>query len=611
MTDRRLEGRCTAGKACARRIKVLARRPCGVTAGRAWQMAGNRISVALLVALWCGAPTAHGQGEGRDILNRDETALIQPTSIILAVWTDRLGYLRLRDTITVYHSADPNGDRRRFREFLFLENIESGQRMYLRRDGTRFRLHEEIVDSAGLDPRFDERTRIELAPPTNVWSGRIVEPGLWQFVAELRSPDTTEIVKRAHAKFVVSATLPATTGPETQATQIAQDTTWTNDTIHSVRGLVFVTAGATLTIEPGTLVLARGPQAVIVVEPGARIMAEGRPDAPIVMTCDEAVGERFEGCWGGLVILGRAPTAPGTALAGVGAPATTAVFGGEDPIDASGTLRYVRVEFAGGGSSPGTQQVGLGFYGVGSGTAIDYVQSHASAGDGIRFVGGTANCGHCVSSGASDDGLEWAGGWQGSAQHLFLQQALGRGDCGIEGHDAGLGPGTVPRLYNVTVIGSEVPGLSNGTGGCAIRLGAGSSMKARNVIVTGFVAGASEVRDRTAPSFRDGARSMAHSIVHAGGDGYMLIGDGMESGPEYLDENPKLVNVHYAPNPDPRPKLSSSALMVGAGAIPPSDGFLDTSAQQIGAFRDSNWLEEWTFFGPESDYRAETPDAED
>ena len=576
-------------------------------------MAGNRISVALLAALWCGAPTAHGQGEGRDILSRDETALVRPTPATLAVWTDRLGYLRLRDTITVYLSADPNGDRRRFREFLFLENIETGRRMYLRRDGTRPWLHEEIVDSAGLDPRFDERTRIELAPPAKVWSGRIVEPGLWQFVAELRSPDTTEIIKRAHAKFVVSETLPAATGPGTQATQIAHNTTWTNDTIHSIRGPVFVNAGATLTIEPGTLVLARGPQAVIVVEPGGRIMAEGRPDAPIVMTCDEAVGGRFEGCWGGLVILGRAPTEPGTALAGSGVPATTAVFGGEIPIDASGTLRYVRVEFAGGGGSvsPGTQPAGLGFYGVGSDTSIDYVQSHASAGDGIRFVGGTANCRHCVSSGASDDGLEWARGWQGSAQHLFIQQGPGRGDCGIEGHDAGLGRGTVPRLYNVTVIGSDVPGLSSGTGGCGIRLRAGSSMKAMNVIVTGFVAGAIQVPDRTAPSFRDGTRSMAHAIVHAIGEGDLLIGDGIELGSGFLDEDPKLVNVRYAANPDPRPKLFSSALMVGAGAVPPSNGFLDTSAQQIGAFRDSNWLEEWTFFGPESDYRAETPDAED
>ena len=567
-------------------------------------MAGNRIEAALLAALWSGSLAAQGQGDPPDILSRDETALVLPTSASLAVWTDSPGYLRSRDLISAYFSADPNGDRRRFRMFLFLENIVTGRRMYLGGRGASRWLREEIVDSAGLGPEFREGARIASAPPARVWSGRLFESGLWQFVAEVRSPDTTEIVKRAHAKFVVSARVPAEIGSEAQVTRIAHDTTWTSDKIHSIRGQVFVSPGAVLTIEPGTLVLARGPQAAIVVEQGGRIMAEGRPDAPIVMTCEEAVGERFEGCWGGLVILGRAPTTHGAALGRSEAPG--AVFGGEDPLDSSGTLRYVRVEFAGAGSVPGTQPAGLGFYGVGAGTSIDHVQSHASAGDGIRFVGGTANCRRCVSSGASDDGFEWARGWQGSAQYLFLQQGPGGGDCGIEGQDSGPGSGTAPRLYNLTIIGGAVRDPSGGADGCGIRLHTGASMKARNLIVTGFAPRATEVRDRIAASFRDGARSIAHAIVHASGGrkGDLLIGGDIEIGQAYLEEDPKLINVRYAANPDPRPKLSSAALKVGAGAVPPSDGFLDTGAQQIGAFSESNWLEEWTFFGRESDYRA-------
>ena len=35
-----------------------------------------------------------------------------------------------------------------------------------------------------------------------------------------------------------------------------------------------------------------------------------------------------------------------------------------------------------------------------------------------------------------------------------------------------------------------------------------------------------------------------------------------------------------------------------------TSGWLDTGAQHIGAFNDSNWLEEWTFFSPESDSRV-------
>ena len=47
-----------------------------------------------------------------------------------------------------------------------------------------------------------------------------------------------------------------------------------------------------------------------------------------------------------------------------------------------------------------------------------------------------------------------------------------------------------------------------------------------------------------------------------------------------------LVNVAYRANPDPRPLLGSPARRVGAGAVPPSNGMLDTSAQYIGAFGD-------------------------
>ena len=67
-------------------------------------------------------------------------------------------------------------------------------------------------------------------------------------------------------------------------------------------------------------------------------------------------------------------------------------------------------------------------------------------------------------------------------------------------------------------------------------------------------------------------------------------------------------DVAYQAGPDPRPMLGSPTLKVGAAAVPPFDGELDTTAQYVGAFGDSNWLEEWTVFGPESAY--EIPVAE-
>ena len=94
-------------------------------------------------------------------------------------------------------------------------------------------------------------------PPTKICGGRALEPGLWQFVAELRSPDTTEIVKRAHARFAVSPSLPVGIGADGRDLDTPSDTTWTNDEVLAIRHQVFGNAGATLTIEPGSLIVAR------------------------------------------------------------------------------------------------------------------------------------------------------------------------------------------------------------------------------------------------------------------------------------------------------------------------------------------------------------------
>ena len=579
-------------------------------------MRRNRIPVAMLAALCAGWLVPAGHGERTDRTSMDEAALILPTPAKLAIWTDKLGYLRGRNWIRVYLSMDPAGDRRLYHEFIYLENIETGQRKYLVRDTATRRLRDKIVDARGQRPRRTGGERVRRLEPTRIWGGRVLEAGLWQFVAELRGPDTTEVVKRAHAKFVVSPRLPVGIGAAGRDTEISTDTTWTNDEIRAIRHQVFVNAGATLTIEPGTLILARGPSAAIIVERGGRLMAQGRPDAPIVMTCDEAVGQRFAGCWGGLVVLGGAPTTRGTDLAEGVAPETRPVYGGDDPLDSSGVLQYVRVEFAGAGPDSGDRP-GIGLYGLGSGTRIDHVQAHASAGDGIRFAGGTADCMYCVSSGAGDDALAWALGWQGTAQHLFLQQGPGSGDYGIEGDNDELGfdalPRSSPSLYNLTLIGSPAQGSATGPHGGGILLGSGSAVTARNALVMGFASTAIDVRGNSPSLFMDGTSSVGNLILHGNGGrtGDAQIKGGVEATVEYLDEEPMLVNVRYGANPDPRPRLGSPALGVGAGAAPPSDGVLDRSAQYIGAFGDSNWLEEWTFFGPESDYGMQEADGEE
>ena len=213
-----------------------------------------------------------------------------------------------------------------------------------------------------------------------------------------------------------------------------------------------------------------------------------------------------------------------------------------------------------------------------------------------------------MSSGSRDDSLEWTFGWQGTAQHVFIQQAA-EGGNGIEGDNDSSGfdrsPRSHPTLYNLTMIGGSAQG-STSTSGDGMVIGTGSAITARNVLVTGF-GDALVVRDSSPSFFTDGTSSVKNAIIYANGgqtgDAQITSDDSdIDDEVGYLDMAPLLVNVWYEGNPDPRPVLGSPALKIGAGAVPPSDGTLDTSAQYIGAFGDENWLEEWTFFGAEVDY---------
>ena len=139
-----------------------------------------------------------------------------------------------------------------------------------------------------------------------------------------------------------------------------------------LRGAVFVEGGATLTIEPGVKIF--GEQAsngTLIIAQGSKIIADGTPDAPIIMSSDAAIGSRARGQWGGLIINGSAPTNQGVTF-GEG---DTGAFGGNNPSDSSGTLRYLRLEFAGIEFSPDNELNGIAFQGC---RIRDYCGSRSS-----------------------------------------------------------------------------------------------------------------------------------------------------------------------------------------------------------------------------------------
>jgi hypothetical protein len=245
-----------------------------------------------------------------------------------------------------------------------------------------------------------------------------------------------------------------------------------------------------LTIEPGTTLYGdTASKAFLCIRRGSKIMAEGSKDAPIVLTSAKLEGDRARGDWGGLVLNGRAPInccAEGTEVCEAEGEGATGLYGGSDVNDNSGTLRYVRVEFAGHPITPENELNGIAFQGVGAATTLEYIQVHMADDDGIEFFGGTAQFKYILTTGISDDNLDWTDGWQGKGQFFVAKQYDGAGDQGIEADNNGenndFEPRSQPHLSNLTLVGD--PESSKSDIGILLREGTGANIS--NTIVYAF-----------------------------------------------------------------------------------------------------------------------------
>jgi trimeric autotransporter adhesin len=253
---------------------------------------------------------------------------------------------------------------------------------------------------------------------------------------------------------------------------------------------------AKLSIEPGVTIFGESGNDYLVVMRGSDIHAVGTSSAPIVMTGrQDILGEadivNTRGLWGGLVILGQAPinkcsfsTAGSSSSAGTrvnpcekeveGSSGDT--MGGELPNDSSGSLKYVRVQYAGYEVFPGNELNGITFGGVGNGTVVDYIQVHNNQDDCVEFFGGTVDVKRLICTGAGDDNLDIDWGYQGRMQYVLVQQSNGVGDHIVESDntnaDAAVAYLTEPRsnpiVSNFTFLSSgkdEIFKLKEGVSG--------------------------------------------------------------------------------------------------------------------------------------------------
>jgi hypothetical protein len=168
---------------------------------------------------------------------------------------------------------------------------------------------------------------------------------------------------------------------------IDKDTKLTKGNVYQLIGTVYVTNKAVLTIEPGTII--RGDKescGTLVITKGAKIIAEGTANEPIVFTSNNSTSFRRPGDWGGIIILGDAPT---NKIGGIGyldfnLDAAQSFYGGEDSNNSSGILKYVRIEYSGHKINALKELNGLSLAGVGRGTKLDFIQISFSNDDSFE-----------------------------------------------------------------------------------------------------------------------------------------------------------------------------------------------------------------------------------
>jgi hypothetical protein len=259
---------------------------------------------------------------------------------------------------------------------------------------------------------------------------------------------------------------------------ISADATWTADKTWILGGRITVLDGATLTIEPGTVIKGEAGTAsnstALLVARGATLMAEGTADAPIIFTSvadnitpeDVAAGNfgspnldpDINGLWGGVIVLGKAKISAQNEndedvselqIEGIPTSDPNGLYGGDDNTDNSGVISYVSIRHGGTLIGSGNEINGLTLGGVGSGTTISNVEIVGNQDDGIEWFGGAVELTNVVVWNPGDDGIDTDQAWEGSVSHFIV---VNPGDNAFE-LDGPEGTYTSPnhQIYDGTV----------------------------------------------------------------------------------------------------------------------------------------------------------------
>ncbi|WP_309640915.1 hypothetical protein [Flavobacterium sp.] len=231
---------------------------------------------------------------------------------------------------------------------------------------------------------------------------------------------------------------------------ITTNTTFPSGT-YTLAGIVKINPGVTVTFDAGSTItcdIATGDNALVVLN-GGKLIVNGTASQPVVFTEKNKV----PGNWGGIIMYGDAPiTAASGAATAASEDGNVQTYGGTNPTHNGGTLRYVRVEYAGKKLGDGQKENNaFTFYSCGSGTVLDHLVAYKGADDGYEFFGGTVSATNLVSYGNYDDAFDWQDGWKGQLNSNWYAYQTGKGNFGMEVEASNNNNAFGPKVVNITL----------------------------------------------------------------------------------------------------------------------------------------------------------------
>jgi hypothetical protein len=417
--------------------------------------------------------------------------------------------------------------------------------------------------------------------------------------------------------------------------EIKSDMTLSSHKAYLLKGFVYVKNNATLTIQPGTIIMGeKSSHAALIITRTGKIMAVGTAERPIIFTSDQAVGERQGGDWAGIVLLGASPSNGGENMVYEGDilnnpnDPNDSKFGGSDLHHSSGKMSYVRIEFAGYPVKPDQEVNGLTMGGVGDGTQIDHIQVSFSNDDSYEWFGGTVNCKYLVAYAGLDDDWDTDNGFSGTVQFGFSMRNnkiwdANSGSNGFESDNDGSGSTNAPITHaifsNMTLVGPSV--IQTGSKWLqAAQLRRNTSLNVINSVLLGWnrsilLDGGATYMNQIQP----GNLKLEHVIAVPLSGGKIIDTIGAGSKPfdatHAFDANGWFTNLtnksladagslmlgdpFNTANPNPMPQAGSPVLGYASFTDYSSNTFLDKSVTYSGAFNTNDtWMQGWTNFNP-------------